>query len=235
MPLAQEGRARRGRGQGHGERGPGRTLTLEEGANLLPGSDAALAGVLAQRHLQEEHRDAAGEEEDEVGDEEGSCREGGWDGDSSPGPLPKLCSSTASPSPPVTPRPRRPLPPFHEQGRWRKFSSPHPTQDRKGLRREMNENVGGNPNIGAIYFLSVIHKSSQFIILGKKTCVLYNLICLLNYQVCYVSEKNKTPCFRGFPCPPLGIWSELGSQLTKLLLCWGRFWGTWFQQPRDGC
>ena len=59
------------------QRSGGRTLTLEEGADLPPGCDAALAGVLAQRHLQEEHRDAAGEEEDEVGDEEGSCRERG--------------------------------------------------------------------------------------------------------------------------------------------------------------
>ena len=57
--------------------GGGRTLTLEEGADLPPGCDAALAGVLAQRHLQEEHRDAAGEKEDEVGDEERSCRERG--------------------------------------------------------------------------------------------------------------------------------------------------------------
>lgn len=48
-------------------------LTLEQGADLPPGCHAALAGVLAQRHLQEEHRDATGEEEDEVGDEEGSC------------------------------------------------------------------------------------------------------------------------------------------------------------------
>lgn len=48
-------------------------LTLKKGADLPPGCHAALAGVLAQRHLQEEHRDAAGEEEDEVGDEEGPC------------------------------------------------------------------------------------------------------------------------------------------------------------------
>lgn len=53
-----------------GQRG---TLTLEKGADLSPGCHTALAGVLAQRHLQEEHRDATGEEEDEVGDEEGSC------------------------------------------------------------------------------------------------------------------------------------------------------------------
>lgn len=55
--------------------GPGRTLTLEKGADLPPGCDAPLAGVLAQCHLQEEHRDATSEEEYEVGDEEGSCRE----------------------------------------------------------------------------------------------------------------------------------------------------------------
>lgn len=53
--------------------GWGITLTLEERADLSPGCDASLAGVLAQRHLQEEHRDAAGEEENEVGDEESSC------------------------------------------------------------------------------------------------------------------------------------------------------------------
>lgn len=52
-------------------------LTLEEGADLPPSCGTPLAGVLAQCHLQEEHRDATGEEEDEVGDEEGSCREGG--------------------------------------------------------------------------------------------------------------------------------------------------------------
>ena len=55
----------------------GRTLTLEEGADLPPGCDAALAGVLAQSHLQEEHWDAAGEKEDQVGDEECSCGERG--------------------------------------------------------------------------------------------------------------------------------------------------------------
>ena len=54
----------------------GRIHTLEEGANLPPGCDTPLTGVLAQCHLQEEHRDAEGEEEDEVGDEEGSCRRG---------------------------------------------------------------------------------------------------------------------------------------------------------------
>lgn len=52
--------------------GRGDTLTLEKGADLPPGCDTPLAGVLAQCHLQEEHRDAAGEEEDEVGDEESS-------------------------------------------------------------------------------------------------------------------------------------------------------------------
>lgn len=56
------------------------TLTLEEGADLPPGRDAALAGVLAQGHLQKEEWNATGEEEDEVGDEEGSCEvEGGKD------------------------------------------------------------------------------------------------------------------------------------------------------------
>lgn len=55
-----------------------RVLTLEEGADLRPGRDAPLAGVLAQCHFQEEHWDATAEEKDEVGHEEGSCRrEGG--------------------------------------------------------------------------------------------------------------------------------------------------------------
>ena len=49
-------------------------LTLKDGADLPPGSDAPLTGVLAQRRLQEEDRNAAGKEEDEVGDEEGTCR-----------------------------------------------------------------------------------------------------------------------------------------------------------------
>ena len=71
-----------GRGGGDGSPGGlqgdgGRTLTLEEGADLPPGCDAALAGVLAQSHLQEEHWDAAGEKEDQVGDEECSCGERG--------------------------------------------------------------------------------------------------------------------------------------------------------------
>lgn len=57
--------------------GPGRTLTLEKGTDLPPGCDAPLAGVLAQCHLQEEQRDATSEEEDEIGDEEGSCRRRG--------------------------------------------------------------------------------------------------------------------------------------------------------------
>ena len=51
-------------------------LTLKDGADLPPGSDAPLTGVLAQRRLQEEDRNAAGKEEDEVGDEEGTC---GWE------------------------------------------------------------------------------------------------------------------------------------------------------------
>jgi len=53
-------------------------LTFKDGADLPPGSDPSLAGVLPQRRLQEEQGDPAGEEEDEVRDEEGSCREG-WD------------------------------------------------------------------------------------------------------------------------------------------------------------
>lgn len=49
-------------------------LTLEHGADLPPGGQAALAGVLAQRRLQEEERDAAEEEEDKVRDEEDTCK-----------------------------------------------------------------------------------------------------------------------------------------------------------------
>ena len=45
-------------------------FTLEHGADLPPGGHPALAGVLAQRRLQEEHGDAAEEEEHKVGDEE---------------------------------------------------------------------------------------------------------------------------------------------------------------------
>lgn len=50
-----------------------RLLTLKDGANLPPGCDASLASVLAQRCLQEEDRNATGKEEDEVGDEKGTC------------------------------------------------------------------------------------------------------------------------------------------------------------------
>lgn len=48
-------------------------LTLKDGANLPPGCDASLASVLAQCCLQEEDRNATGKEEDEVGDEKGTC------------------------------------------------------------------------------------------------------------------------------------------------------------------
>lgn len=52
-----------------------RPLTLEQGAYLPPGGEAALAGVLAQRRLQEEDRDAAEEEENKVRDEEDTCNQ----------------------------------------------------------------------------------------------------------------------------------------------------------------
>lgn len=51
-------------------------LTLKDGTNLPPGCDASLASVLAQCCLQEEDRNATGKEEDEVGDEKGTC---GWE------------------------------------------------------------------------------------------------------------------------------------------------------------
>ena len=45
-------------------------VTFKQRADLPPAGDASLAGELAQRRLQEEHGDPAGEEEDQVGDEE---------------------------------------------------------------------------------------------------------------------------------------------------------------------
>ena len=107
-----------GEGDGRGVCVAGTALTLEEGADLPPGCDAALAGVLAQRHFQEEHWDAAGEEEDEVGEEEGSCQGGG-----------RGLSWQPTPQPPsAAPRgPRQQLPPVCEQGRAESFQSmPHP-------------------------------------------------------------------------------------------------------------
>lgn len=47
-------------------------LTFKEGTDPPPGRHPSLARVLPQRRLQEEHRDPTGEEEDEVGDEEGT-------------------------------------------------------------------------------------------------------------------------------------------------------------------
>lgn len=44
--------------------------TFEQRTDFPPAGDAALAGVLAQRCLQEEDRNATGEQEDQVGDEE---------------------------------------------------------------------------------------------------------------------------------------------------------------------
>lgn len=47
-------------------------LTFKEGADPAPGCHPSLAGVLPQCRFQEEDRDPTGEEEDEVGDEEGT-------------------------------------------------------------------------------------------------------------------------------------------------------------------
>lgn len=58
---------------------PPSPLTFKEGADPAPGCHPSLAGVLAQRRLQEEDRDPAGEEEDEVGDEEGTWQIQGTD------------------------------------------------------------------------------------------------------------------------------------------------------------
>lgn len=52
-------------------------LTREDGAQLGPAGDAPLGGVLAQRHLQEEDRQAAAEQEDEVRDEKRTWGGGG--------------------------------------------------------------------------------------------------------------------------------------------------------------
>lgn len=48
-------------------------LTFKDGANLPPGSDASLTGVLPQSSLQEEHRNPTHKQENEVGDEESTC------------------------------------------------------------------------------------------------------------------------------------------------------------------
>ena len=47
---------------------------LENGAELSDDVHAAHAEVLAERDLEEEERDAAREQGQEVGDEEGSCK-----------------------------------------------------------------------------------------------------------------------------------------------------------------
>lgn len=47
-------------------------LTFKEGTDPPPGRHTSLAGVLSQCRLQEEDRDATGEEEDEVRDEKGT-------------------------------------------------------------------------------------------------------------------------------------------------------------------
>lgn len=47
-------------------------LTFKERTQPPPSSDTSLAGVLAECCLHEEHWDPTGEEEDEVGDEEGT-------------------------------------------------------------------------------------------------------------------------------------------------------------------
>lgn len=44
--------------------------TFKQGTDFSPAGNASLAGVLAQGYLQEEDRNATGEQEDQVGDEE---------------------------------------------------------------------------------------------------------------------------------------------------------------------
>lgn len=48
-------------------------LTGEDGAELGPAGDPPFRCVLAQRHFQEEHRESAAKQEDEVGDEKRTC------------------------------------------------------------------------------------------------------------------------------------------------------------------
>ena len=50
-----------------------RLITFEHGADV-PDGDTALAGHLADAHLQEKDRYAAGDQADEVGYEEGACK-----------------------------------------------------------------------------------------------------------------------------------------------------------------
>ena len=102
------------------------------------------------------------------------------------------------------------LPPVCAQGPAEIFQS----EPYSGQERSLKGNFSGNPNICTIYLLNVLHRSSQFIIFGTKTCVLYNLICLLNYQVCYILEKNKQTALAGVaqllgasPCD----WRTIGS------------------------
>lgn len=45
-------------------------LTFKQRADFSPAGNASLTGVLAQGDLQEEDRNATGEQEDQVGDEE---------------------------------------------------------------------------------------------------------------------------------------------------------------------
>lgn len=48
----------------------GHLPTFKQGTDFSPAGDASLAGVLTQGYLQEEDRNSAGEQEDQVGDEE---------------------------------------------------------------------------------------------------------------------------------------------------------------------
>lgn len=47
-------------------------FTFKQGADLLPAGDTSLLGVLAQSRFQEEQRNATGEQEEDVRDEEDS-------------------------------------------------------------------------------------------------------------------------------------------------------------------
>lgn len=48
-------------------------LTGEDGAELGPAGDPPFRGVLAQCHFQEEHRESAAKQEDEVRDQKRTC------------------------------------------------------------------------------------------------------------------------------------------------------------------
>lgn len=53
-------------------------ITFKQWTDLPPAGDSTLTGVLTQRRLQEEDRDATSKQEDEVWDEESTCDRANW-------------------------------------------------------------------------------------------------------------------------------------------------------------